>query len=105
MLKVQVNVIRLGTEASSGTDLHIHRSADHIAGCKVASVWGITFHKTLTNGIGQEAPFATGTFCDQAAGTIYPGRMKLHELHILERQPGPKNHCIAIAGAGMRRGR
>ncbi len=105
MLKVQVNMIRLGTEASSGTDFHSHRPADHVSGCKVASVGGITFHETLTRGIGQEPPFATSTLRDQAAGTIDPGRMKLHELHILERQPGAKNHCITIAGAGMRRSR
>ena len=31
--------------------------------------------------------------------------MELHELHVLQRQAGAQHHGIAVAGAGMRRGR
>ncbi len=33
-----------------------------------------------------------------------PVGMELHELHVLQRQPGAQHHGVAVAGAGVRRG-
>src|SRR3546814_5229908 len=54
-------------------------------------------------GIGEIATLAARAFGDQAAGTIDAGRMKLHELHILQRDASAQRHAVAVAGAGMRR--
>ncbi len=37
------------------------------------------------------------------AGAVDTGRVELHELEILERQPGARDHRVAVAGAGVRR--
>ncbi len=55
-------------------------------------------------GIGEIAALAARTFGNQNPGAIDPGRMELDKLHVLQGQPGPQNHGVAIAGAGVGRG-
>ena len=47
---------------------------------------------------------AARAFRDQAAGAVDAGRVKLHEFHVLERQPGAQHHGVAVARAGVRGG-
>lgn len=41
------------------------------------------------------------TFCDQTASTVNSSGMELHEFKVLERQPGPGYHCVAISRASV----
>src|SRR5947209_11511383 len=64
-----------------------------------------SLHKALALAVRQIGTLATRPLGDQAAGAVDAGRMKLDELHVLQRQAGAQYHRIAVAGAGMRRGR
>src|SRR5947209_17600214 len=63
-----------------------------------------SLHKALALAVRQIGTLATRPLGDQAAGAVDAGRMKLDELHVLQRQAGAQYHRIAVAGAGMRRG-
>ena len=41
---------------------------------------------------------------DQASRAVDTGRVKLHELHILERQTRARRHRVAVASASVGRG-
>ncbi len=64
---------------------------------------GIALHEALALAVGHIPAFAARALGDQAAGAINAGRVKLDELHVLQRQSGPQHHRIAVAGAGMGR--
>ena len=63
----------------------------------------VAFHKAFAFGIHQKATFSARAFRDEAAYPINAGRMKLHELHILQRQASAEDQPAPVAGAGMRR--
>ncbi len=103
VLEMQVDVVVLGADAAALADLDRHGATHHIARGQVLGVRGIALHEALTLGVGEIAALAARALGDEAAGAVDPGRMELHELHVLQRQPGAQHHGIAVTGAGMRR--
>src|ERR1700688_2976352 len=65
---------------------------------------GVSRHEALSLAVGEIAAFATRTLRDQHAGAVDAGRMKLDELHVLQRQPGAPRHRVPVASAGVGRG-
>jgi hypothetical protein len=61
-------------------------------------------HEAVALAVGQIAALAARALGDQAARAIDAGRVELDELHVLQWQSGAQYHCIAVAGAGVRRG-
>src|SRR3546814_20442887 len=91
------------TDATCFANVERHRAADYLALGQILHVRRVTRHEALALGIGEIATLAARAFGDQAAVTIDAGRMKLHELHILQRDASAQRHAVAVAGAGMRR--
>ena len=65
---------------------------------------GIAVHEAFALTVGQKSPFAPNPLGDETAGAIDSGRMKLHELHILEGESCTKDHGVAVPRTGVRRG-
>ena len=101
VLQVQVDVVALRTDAAPLADLDRHRAADHVAGRQVLGIRRIAFHEALAGGVPEDAALAPHALGDQAAGAVDAGRVELHELHVLQRQPGAKHHAAAVARAGV----
>ena len=99
---MQMDVFLVGADAAAFPDLDGDGARDHVARGQVLGRGRVALHELLALGIAQEAAFAARAFGDQHAGAIDPGRVELHELHVLERQPGAQHHGIAVAGADMR---
>src|SRR6185312_11549844 len=76
----------------------------HVARRQVLRRWRIALHEALAVRIDQIATFTARALGDEATRAVDAGRMKLDELHVLQRQPGAQRHGAAVAGAGMRRG-
>ena len=91
--------------AAAFADLDRHRARHDIAGSQILGGRRIALHEALAFGIGEIAAFAARALGDEAAGAINAGRVELHEFHVLQGQAGTQHHGIAVAGAGMRRGR
>ena len=101
MFEVQEDMVLLGTNSTAFAHFQRHGAADHIAAGKIFGVRCVTFHEPLTFGVRQIPAFPARTLRDQATGTIDPGRVKLHELHILQGKAGGQRHAVSIAGAGV----
>ena len=82
-------------------DLDGDGARHHVARGEVLGRGRVALHEFLAVGVAQEAAFAARAFGDQHAGAIDAGRVELHELHVLERQPGAQHHGVAVAGADM----
>ncbi len=104
VLEVQVDVVVLGAHAAALADLDRHGAAHDIARGEVLRVRSITLHEPLALGVREIAALAARAFGDEAAGAVDAGRMELHELHVLQGQPGAQHHRAAVPGAGVRRG-
>src|SRR4029434_316608 len=61
----------------------------------------VSLHEPLAFRVDEIAAFATRSFCDETARRVNAGRMELHELHVLQRQPSTKHHGVAVAGADV----
>ncbi len=105
MFEVQQDVVALRPATAPLADLDLHCAADHVARGEVLCRRRIAFHETLAFGIRQIAAFAARALGDQTAGAVNPGRVKLDEFHILQRQSGAQCHRVAVAGADMGLGR
>ncbi len=101
MLEMQVDVVLLRTDAPALADLDGHRTADHVARRQVLGIRRIALHEALALGVPEDAALAAHALGDQAARPVDAGRVKLHELHVLQRQPGAQHHAAAVAGAGV----
>ena len=105
MVEVEITVVPVGPDPPSLADLDGHRPGNHVPRGKILCRRGVPLHEALALGICQVAAFAPRTLRDEDAGTIDPGRMELHEFHVLERQSRARDHSAAISGAGMGGGR
>jgi len=92
------------TNPAALANLDGHRTAHDIPRSQILGVGGIAFHEPLAVGIRQVPALAAAALGDQATRAVDAGRMKLHELHVLQRQPGAQHHAAAIASAGVGRG-
>ena len=88
-----------------GADLHRHGARDHVARGEVLGRGRVALHEALAFRIGEVAALAARALGDEAAGAVDAGRVELHELHVLQRQAGAQHHGVAVARAGVGRGR
>src|SRR5882724_10308604 len=104
MLEMKVNVILLLTDPAPLPDLHSFGPADDVARGQILLSRCIFGHEPLAFAVGQIAALAASTLCNQNAGAVDAGRMKLNEFHVLQRQAGAERHSASVTGAGVRRG-
>ena len=105
MVEVQVDVVLVLADAAALADLDGHRAGHHVARGEVLGGRRIALHEALAFRVGEIAALAARALGDQAAGAVDAGRVELHELHVLQRQAGAQHHGVAVARAGMGRGR
>ena len=101
MSHVEQDVILVRTAAATFLDFLIHRAGNEIAWSQVFQRRRIALHETLAIGVAQNGTFAAAAFSEQHASTRYAGRVKLPELHVLERQSGARRHAQAVAGVDV----
>src|SRR5690606_2186105 len=99
--QVEVDVVAVLADAPALADLDGHRAADHVARGEVLGVGRVARREALALRGAQDAAFAADALGDQAAGAVDAGRVELHELHVLQAQPGAQRHAAAVAGAGV----
>ena len=80
-----------------------HGARDDIARGEVARGRRIALHETHALGVGEVAALAARAHGDEAAGAVDLGRVELHELHVLVRKAGARDHAVAVPRAGMGR--
>jgi len=97
---VQVHV-RLAVDAAPGLHLQVDRPADHVAAGQVFDRRRVTLHEALAPAVEQDAAFAAHALGDQHAQPVEAGRVKLEELHILQRQAAPQQDGGAVAGQAV----
>ena len=103
--QVQVDVVAVGANTTTGVDFHGHGTRDDVARGEVFGVRRITLHKALAFGVGQVTTFTTHAFGDQHARAVDAGRVELNEFHVLQRQAGTQYHRVTVTGTGVcRRG-
>ena len=83
--EVQENVILLRADATALADLDGHGAGYDVARRKVLGRRGVALHEALALGVGQIAALSPCSLGDQHPGAVDAGRMKLHELHVLQR--------------------
>ena len=105
VFEVQVDVVLVLAHAAALADLDGHRARDDIARGQVLGGRRIALHEALALAVGEIAALAARTFGDEAARAIDAGGVELHELHVLAGKPGAQHHGIAVARAGVGRGR
>jgi len=105
MIEVKEDVVVFLADAAALADLHRHRARDDVAAGEILGGGGIALHEALAFGVGEIAALAARTLGDQHARAVDAGRVELDELHVLQREAGAQRHAVAVAGAGVRRGR
>lgn len=103
MAELEVDVVLLGADTTTITNLHSHRPGDDVTGSKILGGGRISLHETLTLGVEEVATLTTSTLSDQATGTVDTGRMELDELEILVGETGAGNHGHAVTSASVSR--
>ena len=105
MIEVQVDIVAILADAAAFAHLGRHRARHDVAAGEILGRGSVALHEALALGVGEIAAFAARALGDEHARAVDTGRVKLDELHVLERQPRAQHHAAAVAGAGMRRGR
>mmetsp|Transcript_45581 Transcript_45581/g.121197 ORF Transcript_45581/g.121197 Transcript_45581/m.121197 type:complete len:372 (+) Transcript_45581:1171-2286(+) len=101
MVKVEVDVLAVGTAAAALADLDGHRARHDVARGQILCGGGITLHEALAILVAEDTTLTAAALSHQATGTVDAGRMELHELEILQGQAGASNHGIAVTSAGV----
>ena len=101
VLDMELYIVAVRPASPALAHLDGRGAADNVARGQVLGRGGVTLHEALALGIGEIAPLSAHALGDQAAGAIDAGGVELDELHVLERQPGPQDHAIAVPRAGM----
>jgi hypothetical protein len=105
MLDVQLDVVLVRATAAAFANLDGHRAGNDVTRGEVLGRGRIALHEALAVAVGDVAALAAHALGDQAARAVDAGRMKLHELEVLQRQTGAQRHGAAVTGAGVGRGR
>ncbi len=99
---MQVHVILERPDAAALADLDRHRAAHDVARREVLGVRRVALHETLARRVSEVAALAAHALGDEHARAVDAGRVKLHELHVLQRQPRAQHHGVAVARADVR---
>src|SRR5271167_3954273 len=102
MFEMEEDMVALASAAATLADLDLDCAADDVARPEVLGIRRVALHEALAFGIRQITALAARALGDQTAGAIDAGRMKLYELHVLQRQAGAQCHRVTVAGADMR---
>ena len=100
---MQVHVILVLADTAAFANLDRDRAADHVARREILRVRRVALHEAFALGVREVTALAARAFRDQAAGAVDARRVELHELEVLERQPGAQHHRVAVARADVRR--
>ena len=88
-------------DAAALVDLGLLRARDDVARGQLAGVRGVLEHEPVALGVSQVAALAAAALGDEDAVGLERRRVKLHELHVLQRHARPPRHRHAVAGAGV----
>ena len=94
-------MVLVGAHPAPLADLERHRTRHDVAAGQILGGWRIALHEALALAVGEVPALAARAFGDEHARAVDAGRVELHELHVLQRQPGTKHHGVAIARAGV----
>ena len=61
----------------------------------------VAHHEALALGVAQDPALAAAALGDQDPARVHRRRVELHELDVLQRQPGAQRHRHPVAGAGV----
>src|SRR6202047_4399914 len=99
---MEIDMIFFWSDTTPFVNFHRHGARDDVARREIPRAGRVTLHKAYAFGIDQIAAFSACAFRDEASRPIDTGRMKLHELHVLQWKAGAKDHTAPVTGAGMR---
>ncbi len=94
-------MVLLRPDAAALADFNGHGAGDDVTRGEILCRGRVTLHEALAFGIDQVSALAARAFGDQHAGAVDAGRVKLHELHVFERQARAQHHGIAVTGLGV----
>jgi len=103
MMELEVHVILVKTDTSTGSDFHGRRSGDDVSGSKILGGWGVSLHVSLTLGVDKNTTFTSATFGNQATSTVDTSWMELDELEIRVVKTSSGDHRHTVSGAGVGR--
>ena len=101
VIDLDQDVIFFRTATAALLHLGVNRARDHVARRQVLGVRRVAFHKALAATINEVAAFAAHAFRDQDTNAGDTGWVKLHELHILQRNTGAQRHGHTVAGVDV----
>src|SRR5690606_23510109 len=105
VLKLEVDVVAVGTAAAAFDDFANHRTRDNVATGKVLGVRRVAFHETLAILINEVTAFTAAAFGDEYTSTGDTCRVELPHFNILYRHAGAQTHADTVAGVDVRVGR
>ncbi len=88
-------------DAAAGLDLGGLGTRNDVARGELERVRGVALHEALALLVDQIATLAAAALGDEDPARVHRRRVELHELHVLQRQPGAERHRHAVAGAGV----
>ena len=101
VVQLQQHVVVIGAASATLLDLLVHRARDEVARSQVLQRRRVALHEALAARVQQYAALAAHPLGDQHTGPGHAGRMKLPELHVLQRQPYARGHAQTVAGADV----
>merc|ERR1719348_585299 len=104
MVELEVDVVSLGTTASTLSDLDGHTPTDHVSGGQVLGHWSVPLHEPLTLAIDQVASLSSASFSHQTSCSVDTSWVELDKLHVLVGKSGSGDHGGAVTCAGVRGG-
>ena len=104
MVQMEVDVVFLGTNASTGKDFHSHGSADDISRGQIESRRCISSHESFTCRVPQDTSLTSTSLGHKTSSSIDTSGMELHKFQIRQRQASSSDHSTTITSAGMSRG-
>ena len=88
-------------DAAALVDLGLLGAGDDVARREVLRGRGVAHHEALALGVAQDPALAAAALGDQDPAREHRRRVELHELDVLQRQPGAQRHRHPVAGAGV----
>ncbi len=88
-------------DAAALVDLRLLGARDDVAARQVLRRRRVALHEALALGVAQDPALAAAALGDQDPARVHRGRMELHELDVLQRQPGAQRHRHPVARAGV----
>ena len=100
--QVEQDVLLLRPRTPTLVDLGLLGAGDDVAGAELHLAGSVGGHETVAIGVDQVPAFAPGPFGEQDSVLIQPGRVELHEFHVLEGNARAIRGHDAVAGVGGR---